>query len=217
PFVGELKCIEVSPNDFTPSGGADAVNNRAGDLKGEATIVSVESDGDVDARKYNGIGLQSTAFNNSETSHDDILQIGGPNAEYNGCPNVILLDHLFDNAVVSTHKGSTIPPSSVTTHLTVIPCSEDFSLQERNLGGAVLQFLVFNEFEQRMSTSTNFKCFREVPLSDIDTAAGPSGNPQSIFNVGVQGTLAGQTRIRPVAGATGNGTPADNRILAVAE
>lgn len=199
-FFGEIKCIEVDPADFKPTIGFDPTNNAAGDLKGEATIVSVDAAGAVDARKYNGIGIQSTTINN----RDDVLFLGGDPAvaEYNGCPNVLIMNHLFDDATVVTH-GTTAPTSArVRTDLTVVPCSEDFNVQENNLGGAVLQFLVYNEFEQRFSTSTNFTCFREVPLSDIDTRPGPNGDPQSIFNVGVQGTLAGQTRIRPVAGQT---------------
>jgi len=206
PFVGELKCVEVDPADFLPSthGGLDPANNLGGDLKGEATIVSAV-DGTVDARKYNGLGIQAIRDANNR---DNILQIGGPGAEYNGCPNILILDNLFDDAVISTSNAS----SRVRTDLTVIPCSEDFLNQEHNLGGATLQFLVFNEFEQRFSTSTGFIGFRETPLSDIDTRPGPFGDPQSIFNVGVEGTLSGQIRIRAVASSSrGNG------VLGVAE
>src|SRR5205823_3987627 len=55
--------------------------------------------------------------------------------------------------------------------------------------------LVFNEFEQRFSTSKTVRCFQEIQLCNIDT-------PQcsnSIFNVSVAGTLTGQTRINPIA------------------
>jgi hypothetical protein len=216
PFVGELKCVEVDPGDFKPRPGFDPANQGAGDLKGEATIVSATPDGSVpapavDARKYNAIGLESTGVNDG----DDILCLGGGvtpacplGAEYNGCPNVLIMNHFFDDAEVVTHRGNS--GSTVTTDLTVVPCTEDFRLQLGN--SAVLQFLVFNEFEQRFSTSTSVNCFREVQLSDIDTRPGPFGNAQSIFNVGVQGTLTGQTRIRPVSGST-----LGNTVLGVTE
>jgi hypothetical protein len=216
PFIGELKCVQVDPGDFEPRIGLNPANNHAGDLKGEATIVSATPDGtlpapSVDARKYNAIGIESTGVND----RDDTLCLGGDvsstcpvGAEYNGCPNVLIMNHFFDDADVVTHRGEV--SSTVTTDLTVVPCTEDFRLQVGNT--VTLQFLVFNEFEQRFSTSTGVNCFREVQLSDIDTRPGPFGNPQSIFNVGVQGTLTGQTRIRPVAGAT-----LGNTVLAVTE
>jgi len=201
PFFGEMKCVQVDPNDFRPSRGADPANNFGGDLKGEGTILQLEArdtGGDdtdlLDAMKYSAIGLQATAVND----RNDILRIGGPDPEYNSCPNVLIMNHFFDDAFVESHARRLDAP--VVSHLTVVPCSEDFLLQENNLGGAVMQFLVYNEFEQRFSTSTSFECWREVQLSDIDTRPGPFGNAQSIFNVGVQGTLTGQSRIRPVAG-----------------
>jgi hypothetical protein len=207
PFFGELKCVEVDPNSFLPTKGFDPANGFIGDLKGEATIVAAETDGDIDARKYNAIGLQATGTQDTSLT----LTIGGPTPEYNGCPKTLILNHMFDDATVDTHAGLLdVAAATVTTDITFVPCSEDFNLQQP--GGATLQFLVYNEFEQRFSTSTRFSCFKEVQLSDIDTRPGPDGNGQSIFNIGVQGTLAGQTRIRPVESATrGNG------VLAVAE
>ncbi len=217
PFVGELKCVQAKASDFTPSIGLDPANRFAGDLKGEATIVSTAGQlpagvsarqilpaAAVDARKYNAIGIQSTGTNNG----DDTLMVGGATPEYNACPKALIVDNLFDNATVTTHGGSSV--GQVTTDLTFIPCTEDLSTQMPT--GATLQFLVYNEFEQRFSTSIGFSCFKEVQLSDIDTRPGSFGNAQSIFNYAVQGTLSGQTRIRPVASAT-----TDNRILAVSE
>jgi hypothetical protein len=212
PFVGEIKCVEVCPPgnptcvQGQPIPGLDPVNNFTGDLKGEATIVSVGSAASVDARKYNAIGIQSLGPNSN--NGDDTLMVGGPSAEYNGCPKQLVVNNLFDNAPVETHGGGLT--SSVITDLTFIPCSEDLATQSPT--AATLQFLVYNEFEQRFSTSLSFTCFKEVQLSDIDTRPGDFGNAQSIFNFAVQGTLTGQTKIRPVAGAT-----TDNRVLAVSE
>jgi hypothetical protein len=65
--------------------------------------------------------------------------------------------------------------------------------------GTTAQFVVFNEFEQRFSASLSVTCFREIKLSDIDTL--PGNEASSIFSAAVQGTLTGQTRIRPVIGS----------------
>jgi hypothetical protein len=59
--------------------------------------------------------------------------------------------------------------------------------------------LVFNEFEQRFSASLSVRCFNEIQLSNIDTL--PGNEAASIFSIYVQGTLSGQTRIRPVIGS----------------
>jgi len=205
PFVGEIKCIEVDPTTFAPSAGFDPTNGFAGDLKGEATIVSA-SDTSVDARKYNAIGIQSLGAGTN--NGDDTLAVGGSTPEYNGCPKQLIVDNFFDGAPVTTHGGAST--RSVTTDLTFVPCTEDFANQSPS--AATLQFLVYNEFEQRFSTSMGLSCFKEVQLSDIDTRPGSFGNLQSIFSFAVQGTFSGQTKIRPVAGAT-----TDNRVLAVSE
>jgi hypothetical protein len=82
----------------------------------------------------------------------------------------------------------------VATELTLIPCTQDFRTQDPSLAATVAQFLVFNEFEQRFSTSRTVNCFKETKLSNIDT----TDNERSIFSAGVAGTLTGQTRIRGV-------------------
>jgi hypothetical protein len=196
PFVGELKCIEVDDSEQPTD---------QNDLKGEATIQEIESETDaapsVDSRGYNGIGIQAIA---GENDGDDTLVLG---QEYNACPNILILDHFFDDAVEPSTVGQT-----VRTHLTLVPCSEDFNLQAPIT--TVVQYLVFNEFEQRFSTSRSVRCFSETVLSDIDTRPGPTGDAQSIFNVGVQGTLTGQTLIRGVADAA---TTYGHGLLAIAE
>jgi len=214
PFIGELRCVEVDPSTFAPTVGLNPDNNFVGDLKGEATIISTSRhinatetrDGRIDVRKYNGIGIQSTDLPNDG---NDTLLIGGPNAEYSGCPNVIIVDHLFDDANVQSSGGFT---GTVRTDLTITPCGADLNQQIPNT--VTLQFLVFNEFEQRFSTSTRITCSKEVQLSNIDTRPTATDNTASIFNVNVQGTFAGQTRIRPVADTT-NGIA--DTVLAVAE
>jgi hypothetical protein len=84
----------------------------------------------------------------------------------------------------------------VATDLTLVPCTQDFENQDFELSKTTAQFLVFNEFEERLSTSIQIECFKEIRLSNIDTTM----NERSIFSAGVLGTLTGQTRIRGTEG-----------------
>ena len=172
PMKGELKCIQV---------GDDELPVDQNSLKGEATIERVER-AFGDARGYNAIGIQAIEGANNR---DNTLVLG---VEYNGCPNILILDHFFDDADVVKDE--------VRTDVTFVPCSEDFNFQAPQ--PVTVQYLVFNEFEQRFSTSRPVTCFQEIALSDIDTRLGRSDDKFSIFNVSVQGTLTGQTLARGV-------------------
>ncbi len=204
PFFGELKCVEIGPDD------APVDRN---DLKGEATIVSADGSG-IDARGYNAIGIQAIAGKNDG---DNVLVLGGPDPEYNGCPSVLILDHFFDDAI------EPIDGDAVKTHLTLVPCSQNFQLQNVALFDTTVQFLVFNEFEQRFSASGPVRCFHEFELCSLGAKWDrPLGNfdpnfnscQRSIFSAFVAGTLTGQTRIRGVD----DGSPDHgNGILGVAE
>jgi len=183
-FAGELKCITVDANG-TP------VPNR-NDLKGEAILETVTNPGttaqNFDVASYNAIGIQATG-NVSGSPNELILDsASNPDREYNGCPNFLILDHFFDGA------RDPIPGSAnlIATNLVLVPCSED--LLRQIPGAAVVQYLVFNEFEQRFSTSTTVRCFQDIQLCDI----GGGQCNRSIFNVAVAGTLTGQTRMQPL-------------------
>lgn len=202
PFIGELKCVQVGPND-------EPIDRN--DVKAEATIVQYRN-GFVDARAYSGIGITAIA-----PDGDNVLVLGGPDPEYNGCPNIVILDHFFDNAVepVTGHY--------LKTHLTCVPCSQNFELQNVALFNTTVQFLVFNEFEQRFSASRSIRCFKEFELCALGTGKDrPFTNDawnyqscdRSIFSAGVSGTFAAQTRIRGVD----DGSPSHgNGLLCVAE
>jgi len=200
PFIGELKCIAV---DF------NIVPVERNDLKGEAEIIRSGKNPDVlDVEAYNAVGIPAIPGTNDGGT---TLVLGGGvcvggskagatctsaaacsggrcSAEYSGCPNILILDHFFDGAIDPVAK---VP---VTTKLTLVPCSEDFETQSPV--SITVQFLVFNEFEQRFSTSNSVACFREFKISDIDRA----GPDRSIFSAAVNGTLTGQTRLRGVVG-----------------
>jgi hypothetical protein len=203
PFVGELRCIQIDPASDQPI--------DRNDLKGEATIVTTESENSrVDVRKYNGIGIRAIA--GAQDGDPNTLNIGGPDAEYYGCPNIYTLDHFFEGARVVTHARTVT--GTVKSDLTLVPCAADFLNQILNPATATIQFLIYNEFEQRFSTSTKLTCYRTMHLADIDTRPGPEGDPYSIFSVGTQGTLTGQSRLRAV---TGSGDYDARSVLALLE
>jgi hypothetical protein len=175
PFVGELQCIAIDAN------GNPVPRN---DLKGEAISERSRSDA-FTVSSYNAIGIQATG---ASTAPSNELVLGGPDAEYNGCPNYLILNHFFDSA------SNPVPHSDarIFTEVTLVPCSTDYLRQIP--GAAVVQYLVFNEFEQRFSTSKTVRCFDETFLCNIGTTQCSN----SIFNVNVAGTLTGQTRMQPI-------------------
>jgi len=169
---------------------------------GNASIYRVNSSV-VDVQTYNAVGVQAVVSDGA-AQNDTTLVLGGNSREYAGCPAQLVVDHFFDNADLSATR-------EVTSDITLVPCSERLEVDD-NPAVHTLQFVVFNEFEQRMSANTRLRCFRETQLSRLDRR--PGQESFSVFNVAVQGTLAGQTVIRPVL--TGNGDPG-NGILAVVE
>lgn len=315
PFIGELKCIALDEADRPVA---------RNDLIGTVLLGRYPSgpDAGVEVGGYNAIGIpallnvcqsngrcsatdttcQSNLQCQSLNNRDGKLVLGGPNAEYDGCPNVLILDHYFDGAAdplitnICTPGGTcsvsgtecisdvdcvenvclgsgtcsvTGTPCAieddcrntcitgnvcvgnqcsitgetclsnagcansvcslsgqrctadrecadpgfrarVATSLTLIPCTQDFESQQTEFARTTVQFLVYNEFEQRYSTSTPVECFKEILLSNIDTPQ----NTNSIFSAGVMGTLTGQTRIRGVDNADPR---SGNALLAVAE
>ena len=176
PFVGELRCIAIDSN------GVPVARN---DLKGEG-LLETASTSNLDVASYNAVGIQATG---NSTGDPNNLTLGpGSDGEYNGCPNYLILNHFFDGAADPVPSSV---DSEVTTDLVLVPCSADYLRQVP--GSAVVQYLIFNEFEQRISTSNTVKCFQKIQLCNIDS-------PQcerSSFNVAVMGTLTGQTRMFP--------------------
>jgi len=179
PFIGELKCIEADQTTRLPvqcSG-----DNCPNSLTGKAAITS---EGLVDVASYRAAGLEQVL-----NDGDENLQIGGIDAEYEPCAEVLVMDFVYDGAIDPISE--TFEASS---ELTLIPCTQDFRGQ--TLPPVTAQFLVYNEFEQRLSTSRRVDCLLDSRISSIDT-----GSPtRSIFSVNVGGTITGQARIRGVGG-----------------
>jgi hypothetical protein len=177
---GELKCYVVE---------ADGTPSDRNILKGEATIVNPGGflgGAPGDAAKYNAIGFRALE---GIVDDDNRLVLGGEGAEYDGCPAVLILNHFFDGAA-----NPSVPGAFFVTSLTLVPCTQNFLNQVPTRVTA--QYLVFNEFEQRFSTSAPVDCLEFSILSLIDTR----DPTRSIFSTNVSGTISGQTRIRGVNG-----------------
>ena len=213
PFKGELLCVQLEVSSEQPT--------DRNDLKGEASIVTTHF-ADIDTNRYNAYGIKAIEGRRSE---DNVLNIGGPEAEYGifseageesrfvGCPNILTLNHFFEGAEVVTHDGALRGP--VNSELTIVPCARDYLTQTPN--GATIQFLIYNEYEQRFSTSTSIFCWEHTRLVDIDTRPGPDGDQFSIFSAGVQGTQAGMSRVRSVQGPDIDGYDANGILLLLSE
>jgi len=173
PFVGELKCIA------TDGTGRPVPNNA---LIGHATVV-ITTDGNA-VEKHSAIGILAI---DGDANGDNVLVLGGGENEYNGCPQVLIVNHFFDFAVPTPDVGE------VVSRLVLVPCTQDMQLAIP--GRTTAQYLVFNEFEQRFSTSAPVECYFDRQLSLIDTR----DETRSIFSAFVAGTISGQTRVRGVS------------------
>jgi hypothetical protein len=176
PFLGSLRCIVVDE---------DGIPIDRNVIKGEGTIEVNAGSSFITVGKSNAIGIQAIE---GAVNDDNVLVLGGPDAEYNGCPNFLILNHFFDGA----EDPVTDDGAQIATILELEPCSQDYLRQIP--GAAVVQYLVYNEFEQRFSTSRPMQCKQFSLISNIDTTQ----NERSIFSAGVSGTLTGQTRINPI-------------------
>ncbi|MBI1814381.1 MAG: hypothetical protein HYR72_05345 [Deltaproteobacteria bacterium] len=197
PFIGELKCIEV---DTVTAGSTPQALTGVNDFTGSARIYAstTGNGGSVDVREYSAIGIQSVVGASSGPIDTGVLCLGtnGGNcttATHASCPGTLILDHFFDGADPFGDNDS------VGTTLTLVPCTEAPETQIGPPGITVAQLLIINEFEQRFSSNRHVQCFETTRLSDIDSVPGVDpGDATSIFSVGVQGTITGQTRIRGV-------------------
>jgi len=201
-FQGELKCVEVA--DVT-----SALPINRNDLKGEATIYTLSRDPNdpnditnVDVRRYNAIGFPALGTPDA-VQNDHTLCLGGNGiggnvcavAEYPACPEKLIVNHLFAGA---SPEDIDADPS-----VTLVPCTELLGTDDPT--SVTVQMLVFNEFEQRFSLSTRVDCYRDIRLRDLSI----------LYDVGTQGTVAGQTVLRGVP--SGDIAQKGFGLLAVAE
>ena len=179
PFEGELKCIEVGPSDDP------IIGNH---LKGEATIKTTDGDNVGDVSKYNAIGIVGNP--NILPSSPLLLDQN----VYNACPAQLIVNHAATFSSDPVADEADADSSSVSTELTLVPCSEDFEHQLPT--STTVQFVVYNEFEERFSASTTVSCYLSTELTNIDSAQTPT---RSIFSTQVLGTDVASTVITPIA------------------
>jgi len=172
-FQGELKCVQVDTSGAPLSGNA---------LKGEATIKRL-IDGDV--VKYNAIGLKGYNTNDQDT----VLCLGSSTASASSCPNGREYDACPQGWFIDHPATSPVPGLYAGTNLTVVPCTENFETQSPTK--VTLQFLVTNEYEQTLSTSTTLTCWASWDLGSDD-----SDSFLRTFSLGVIGGFQLQSRIR---------------------
>ncbi len=172
PFVGNLRCVAITP--------ANAPSERNA-LIGTATIERFVPGAPpvLDVARYNAVGTLAVA---GEGNSDPQLLIGGANPEYDSCPNVNVFDHFFDGGIEPSASAS-----QVFTTLSLVPCSADLSLGSSAGASHVVQYVIFNEFEQRFLTSRVFSVQQAMRLSDI---------APFLFSAGFTGTLTGQVRLQ---------------------
>ena len=116
PFIGELKCIAVD------EGLAPVARN---DLIGEVLIGRVDTrDGFVDVAGYNAIGIPAIP---DTGNRNGVLVLGGPpeDAEYLGCPNILILDHFFDGAVDPIARNVCQPDATCSVSGTACQTNKD--------------------------------------------------------------------------------------------
>lgn len=203
PFIGSLTCIQYDPTQNPPVPDQSPSTNA---LIGEGTIFTAQDDAPVDGAKYNAVGFLATADAGADTNN--VLELGtpavggNPTADYSGCAGTLIFNHYFDGATdpVAVGNNTNSNNGETSTSLTLVPCGNNLLTQQP--GSVIAQFLVFNEFEQRFSSSTRVDCVYDRQISNIDTP----NSDRSIWSTGVSGTLTGQTRIQGVgSAATGNG------------
>ena len=167
-FEGHLLCVQTDSSG-APVGG-DA-------LKGEAFIESVDAaglDGLISA--YNAISISQGI---DGPNSDSVLQLDG--LEYAQCPDRLRFTHLAEGA-----EDPVFPFVTVTTELTLMPCTIDYETQARPQ--VVLQFLGWDDAELAISTTSRLDCWFNESLSDISTIWDP-----------IRSTIY-QTQVRPANG-----------------
>ena len=163
-------CAKIGAH--TPRVDVVAAANAAREARADA-LLTVGGGSVTDAAKMVGLCLGNDVTGTCATS----------GAEYNGCPQTVILNHFADNATDPVVEEFGNGPSQVTTELTIVPCSEDF---ENQVPGAVtVQFLLTNEFEELFSTSTTVTCWGNFKLDRI----------ARIFDISFLGSRFAQTRM----------------------
>lgn len=162
PFRGELKCVQV---------GVSGEPSAANSLKGEATL---ETLGGRQISRYNSLNFFANPARPDASrgvlDADESLELNGD--EYSRCPTSVQFIHHANGAV--NDVAANLSPTdcdgagcSVTTEVTVVPCTQNPE------GGVILEAPVqldtINEFEQLAgSSSFTIGCWANLDLSEIN-------------------------------------------------
>jgi hypothetical protein len=187
-FVGEVKCVQVDLSGAPLRGNAlkgDAVlRSITGDVS-EYNALSFQGNTDMNAADPNSTGLGDLVYDLTPTNR------GGM---YSACPDTLLLNHMAENSTAAP-ANDPISGLPINTELTLVPCSED--LENQIPKSVIVQFSIYNEFEQHLSTSTTVNCYLNTTLGQIGVLG-----PNNPFTYSALGTASAYTRITP---ADGNG------------
>lgn len=183
-FEGELKCVEID------EAGAPVIGNHlkgVATIEATATVTDESTDGDI--ASYNAIGIRG----NPDVVPSNPLLLNGE--VYDACPSQLILNFFATGA---DDPLTAADDDAMSTELTLVPCQEDFELQEPE--EVTIQFLVYNEFEQRFSNSTTVTCFLNIELTSLDSFTTPQN---SVFSYDVLGSVAAVAVFTPVTNLQG--------------
>jgi hypothetical protein len=181
-FTGILRCLAATP---------DGMPTDRNVLVGNATVEHFGAAAAPDSARYDATGVDALP---GGPNGDTLLVLGGPAAEYAGCPESIVLQSFLDGATLALGSDGALQRGLSTT-LALVTCASHL------FGGtsATVDLVVTNEFGQTAQATRALQTQLVAPLSQIDTDT-PS---QSIFRVGTQGSLTGAIRITPRPGSSG--------------
>jgi hypothetical protein len=173
PFVGSMICIAMG------SAVDQSVPVERNVLVGSVSIERFQdAPRRLDVAEYAAVGLRAiTGANNT----DNVLILGGAQAEYEGCANSLTLNHLFDGAPDPIATGR-----QVFTTLVLLPCTLD-TLRQTFPSQPEIDYVFFNEFGERFTAIEN--------PEGVLLVRRLSALPSQFFTFANAGTLTGQTQI----------------------
>jgi len=142
-FEGTLRCVET---DLT---GAITASNK---LKGEAVLETLDS-GEIS--EYNAVAIKG----NSSPETTIVLD----NKSFNACANNLWVNNYADFAPDALFGNAT-----VTTEVTLVPCSEDLEDGIAIQAAADFTFIREDELPGSSRDGVPFNCYFNQTLSDID-------------------------------------------------
>jgi hypothetical protein len=219
-FTGELKCVEVDVAG-NPIGGNhlkgeatiitsdddvskyNAIGIQGTDLAGETgnellLNQPLEADGGEPVGQYNACPNALLLNHLAEGVTDPVLYANGLGGTCDSGGNPCYTDEdcssgpCLNGPRILDSLDEVDLRSSTVTDLTLIPCTQNF--EEQTPASVTVQFVIWNEFEERFSASTTVTCWKNFYLYEVDSPHHPE---RSVFSFSTLGTVAAHTRITP--------------------